>query len=293
MVDCKQQILKTIPDNNCCSHAFLSVLLSQSNINSKNNEISFPIKEGILDKVSKIIKNFYPDLNLSYGEGFLIVRGNIFNLLLDCGYNAGGNVDFSLFSSECDRLTLLKTLFIQYGSLYYNEDNFKNTKGYLLEFVIKDNLDELCSTLLNEFGFKLKSTIRQNNRVIYTKNSNVITDLLVKLGDSVTALDIQNSLLMREIRNSTNRQNNCFDHNLDKTLNASSEQLTAINYLMSHNYLDLLDEKLTEVAMARLANPDVSLKDLQTIIGGKISRAGIKYRLDKIISIYKSIIGGK
>ena len=54
----------------------------------------------------------------------------------------------------------------------------------------------------------------------------------------------------------------------------------------------MLDDRLKDVAMARIANPDVSLKDLQTILGG-LSRAGIKYRLDKIIEIYKSIVGGK
>lgn len=291
MSDCKQQILKTIPNNNCCSHAYMAVILSNSIIDKKDNFITINLKLELLNKVVSILKNFYPELEYDIRENFLIIKGNIYSLLLDCGYFEN-SFDFSIFSSDCDRLTLLKTMFLLYGSLYYNEDNFKNSKGYSLEFVIKPELSQICVSLLKEFGFELKTTTRQNNFVIYTRNSTIITELMVKLGDSSTALNIQNSLLMREIRNSTNRQNNCFDHNLDKTLNASSEQLTAINYIMENDYFDILDDKLKDVAMARIANPDVSLKDLQTILGG-LSRAGIKYRLDKIIEIYKSIVGGK
>lgn len=291
MSDCKQQILKTIPNNNCCSHAYMAVVLSNSIIDKKDNSITINLKLELLNKVVSILKNFYPELEYDIRENFLIIKGNIYPLLLDCGYFED-SFDFSIFNSDCDRLTLLKTMFLLYGSLYYNEDNFKNSKGYSLEFVIKPEFSQICVSLLNEFGFELKTTTRQNNIVIYTRNSTIITELMVKLGDSSTALNIQNSLLMREIRNSTNRQNNCFDHNLDKTLNASSEQLTAINYIMENDYFDMLDDKLKDVAMARIANPDVSLKDLQTILGG-LSRAGIKYRLDKIIEIYKSIVGGK
>ena len=50
-------------------------------------------------------------------------------------------------------------------------------------------------------------------------------------------------------------------------------------------------ENLKEVALVRIANPDVSLGDLRTLLGNNISRAGIKYRLDKIIQMYKELKG--
>ena len=96
---------------------------------------------------------------------------------------------------------------------------------------------------------------------------------------------------MREMRNSANRQNNCFESNLDKTIDASSTQMTAINYILNNYSLDILDDNLKEVALARIANPDVSLSELRTLLNDKISRAGIKYRLDKIIAIYKKLKG--
>ena len=41
--------------------------------------------------------------------------------------------------------------------------------------------------------------------------------------------------------------NNCFEFNLDKTLNASNEQLVAINYILDNYSIDYLDENLKEV----------------------------------------------
>ncbi len=239
-------------------------------------------------KAEKVITNFYPSLSLSKWENFLYVEGNLFDLHLDEEFNLNN------FDAERDRLTIVKTLFLIYGNLYYNQDTNGNSKGYNLEFVLKDEkFSHILSTLLKEFEFNFKSIVRQNNFVLYTKNSNQICDFLVRLSATKTALDIQNNLTIREVRNSTNRQNNCFEGNLEKTINSSQQQLRAINYIMDNLGLDYLDENLREVALSRIANPDASLETLKKVLNNNISRAGIKYRLDKIIQIYQKFKGEK
>ena len=293
MYDCKQEILSRIPDNNCCSHAFACTLFSAvAQIDERNNRMLVNAKEDVINKLVKIINNFYPNTEISIWDGFLYITGNIHSLLNDCNIGENRHIDLAFFPNECDRLAILKTLFLTCGAFYYNQDNNLNSKGYSLEFVFKrEDLLLTAKQILEANGFTLKSILRQNNHVLYTKNSNQICDLLVLLGAVSTSLDVQNTLAIREIRNSTNRQNNCFESNLDKTLNASAEQLEAINYIMDNDLLDTLDENLKEVALARLANPDISLKELQSILDTKISRAGIKYRLDKIITLYKKLKG--
>ena len=293
MYDCKTKILSSIPDNTCCSLAFINVVLfSSSHIDTKNSSILINSTPEILDKVKNIISNFYPNIDINIWDDFLLLKGNIYNLLLDCNINETGQSDPSMFSNTCDKLTILKTIFLTNGNFYYNQDNSKNSKGYNFEIVVKDEkFSDFILNLFSEFEFSLKKTRRTNYFVIYTKNSNTICDIFVKFSDVKTALDIQSNLAMREMRNSANRQNNCFESNLDKTIDASASQLNAINYIIDNFSLDILDEKLKEVALARIANPDVSLNDLKTLLGGKISRAGIKYRLDKIISIYKKLKG--
>ena len=288
MIDCKTEILSSIPINNCCGLSFLQTLLHTSSHKHNNSSIIINAKPEILLKAEKVIANFYPNLTLSTWENFLYVEGNLFNLHLEENFNLNN------FEAECDRLTVIKTLFLIYGNLYYNKDFNGNSKGYNLEFVLKDeNLSSNLLTLLNEFDFNFKVITRQNNFVLYTKNSNQICDFLVFLSATKTALDIQNNLTIREVRNSANRQNNCFEGNLEKTINTSQQQLRAINYIMDNLGLDYLHETLREVALARLANPDASLETLKKVLNDNISRAGIKYRLDKIIELHKKIKGEK
>ena len=291
MQDCKKQILTSIPDNNCCSQTFVNLIVfSAGQINKDKSNILITSSADVLQKLTKIITNFYPTVNINTWDSFLLLTGNIYQVLTDINY--AENINLNYFPNECDQLTILKTLFLTCGRFYYNQDNNANSKGYNLEFVVKDELTaDLLLNLLKLFEFDLKKIKRQNAYVVYTKNSGIICDLLVKLGATYTALEVQNNLAMREIRNTANRQNNCYDANLDKTLNASNIQLEAISYILDKFSIDYLTENLREVALARIANPDVSLSELRMLLNNKISRAGIKYRLDKIIEIYNKIKG--
>lgn len=294
MHNCKQQILSTIPDNNCCSNAFFCIILNTcAQVDIKTSSIIINCQNNTAEKLIKIVHNFYPNLEVSSWENFLMINGNFYDLLVDCGIDEELNCNFSIFDAECDKLTMLKTLFLVGGNFYYTEDNTVNSQGYRLEFVVKPELKTLLDNLLKEFGFNLRNISRLNSEVFYTKNSNIVCDLLAKLGAGYTTLDIQNNLAIREMRNSANRQNNCFESNLDKTLSASAVQLEAIKFFMETNSFDLLSDNLKDVALARWANPDISLGELQTILGGGISRAGIKYRLDKIIQTYQKLKGEK
>ncbi|MBR6779218.1 MAG: DNA-binding protein WhiA [Clostridia bacterium] len=280
MVDCKSQILATIPDNKSCSRALVNaVVLTASQ--TFDDTLLINVSDDVKNKIIKILNTFYPNVQVNSWDDFLLLSADTTEPLT-------ATTDIT----KHDNLTSLKSLFLTCGKLYYTDDNFKNSKGYSLEFVFReDAVAKLCVDLLNTFNFDLKSIKRRNNYVVYTKNSNIICDLLVTLGATHTALEIQNSLAMREIRNNANRQNNCFDSNLDKTLSASALQLEAINYIINNHTLDYLEENLREVALVRLANPDVSLSDLRILMNNTISRAGIKYRLDKIIDIYKKLKG--
>ena len=290
MNDCKQQILNTIANNNCCSHSFLNVLFTAAQINKDFSSLLISGNENVLDKATKILLNFYPNLEMNSWDSFLFIKGNIYDILIDINYKS--KLDLTLFPADCDKLTLLKSFFLLYGRFYYNQDNNANSKGYNLEFVLRDEHSaNVVATLLKEHNFELKTIKRQNNYVVYTKNSNIISDLLVLFGATYAALDIQNSLAIREMRNNVNRQNNCFESNLDKTLDASALQLEAINYILNNYSIDYLSENLREVALIRIANPDVSLNELRTLLNNKLSRAGIKYRLDKIIDMYKKLKG--
>ena len=287
MQEIKPQIAESIPEKNCCGITFARLMFFMS---AQNVEAGYLINasENIISKLLRILNNFYPETELNIWNNNILVSGNLFALNQDLDYDNLFNLDSY---DECCKLTLLKSLFLINGNLYWTDDTNSNSKGYSLEFVCKENTYHPTLDLLEYFGFKLKTTTRQKSFIIYTKNSTIICDLLVKLGAVYASFEVQNSLAMREIRNLTNRQNNCFENNINKTLAASNLQLTAISYILNNYSIDYLDDSLKEVALVRLANPDVSLNDLRTLLKQNISRAGLKYRLDKIISIYQKLKG--
>lgn len=56
--------------------------------------------------------------------------------------------------------------------------------------------------------------------------------------------------------------------------------------------LDKLPEKLREIAVARVENPDISLKELGEIVpSGAISKSGINHRLRKLNEIADDLRG--
>ncbi len=286
MTDCKREIVLSIPNNNCCSHCFVKTLFF---VCAEKTLDGFVVHAPnlVLKKLEAIVHNFYPELKLEINNDCANISGNCYQLLLDIDFL---NINLTMLD-DCCLVSMLKTLFVLCGRLNYNVDDSKNSKGYILEISLSEKLVPIVSNLLDNFGFKFAKKQRNSKTIFYTKNSALICDFLVKVDAVECSFEIQNSLVMREVRNTANRQNNCFEHNLDKTIGASTLQLEAINYIISKQTIDYLDENLKEVALLRLANPDVSLNELKTLLGKNISRAGLKYRLDKIVEIYKKLKG--
>ena len=86
-----------------------------------------------------------------------------------------------------------------------------------------------------------------------------------------------------------NRQNNCLNANLNKTVNASVRQLNAIKIIQDNVGLETLSENLMELALLRLANPEASLEELRSLCTEPLTKSGINHRFTKIMNIAKDI----
>ena len=297
----QNDILGGISTTSCCSNAFLSAVISVTRDEIDENQMVLTCPDFLHEKFCAILNNFYPDLNIRFSKVGIVVTGaSLVELLseLDIAYLNNGQLELSnscnetMLASECCRVTYLKGVFLCVGKIYYNSDSSGNSQGYSVELVFKnyqlaDDVKALCKFL----GINLKSVKRGNNIVLYSKDSQVLVEFLVKIGAMNEAFELQNSLVMREMRNDANRKGNCFDANLNKTINASVEQVLAIDYIINHYGLEYLELSLQAVALLRIANPEAPLSELQKLYPQPITRAGLKYKLDKIISIYKDLKG--
>ncbi|MBQ7797872.1 MAG: DNA-binding protein WhiA [Clostridia bacterium] len=294
-------ILQGISTTSCCSNAFLSAVISVTKEEISENQLVLTTPTYLYDKFCTILKNFYPELNIRFSKIGLVISGkSLIEMLseLDIAYFNNGTLELSnpcnetMLASECCRITYLKGVFLCVGKIYYNNDTAGKSQGYSIELVFKDyQLADDMKALTKVLDVPLKSVKRGNNIVLYSKDSQVLVDFLVKIGAMNEAFELQNSLVMREMRNDANRKGNCFDANLNKTINASMEQVKAIDYIINNYGLEYLDVGLQDVALLRLSNPDSTLSELQKLYPTGITRAGLKYKLDKIIAIYKDLKG--
>ena len=100
-------------------------------------------------------------------------------------------------------------------------------------------------------------------------------------------LEFENIRIEREMRGKVNRLVNCEAANLNKTINASIEQITAIKKLKETGKFNKLDDNLKEIAQLRLENPDASLIELGQLLKNPIGKSGVNYRLKKIVELAK------
>lgn len=164
-----------------------------------------------------------------------------------------------------------------------------DSAGYQLEFTFASySFAEAFSGLMEGLGFSGKIVERHDSYVLYYKESETISDIIAYTGASESVLKIQSLKVIRAVRNKENRISNCEVGNIGKVVLAAQRQITAITELQQSGRLDTLDEKLREVALLRLQNPEEKLEELAKLLG--ISKSCINHRLRKIESIARGEI---
>jgi len=100
--------------------------------------------------------------------------------------------------------------------------------------------------------------------------------------------------ILKDMRNSVNRLVNCETANLNKTVGAALRQVENIKFLERTVGLDVLPDKLKEIAILRVTHQDVTLQELGEMVeSGSISKSGINHRLRKIDQIAEKIRNGE
>ena len=111
----------------------------------------------------------------------------------------------------------------------------------------------------------------------------MIADMLNFLNCRETFFEYHDAIILKDKKNQLNRQLNCENANMDKTVNAAVNQLISIRKLKESGRFDALPDNLKEIAELRLLNPDASLTELAKLSSTPITRSGINHRLKKII----------
>lgn len=158
---------------------------------------------------------------------------------------------------KCDRLMEARAAFLACGSLA------AGVRGYHLEFVMRDEaLAERLAWTLRSIGAEGKRTRRKGRIVLYFKSSDVIAELLTRVGAFAAVLQLEDVRALRETKNRIHRLVNTEAANLQRSAEAAAQQRRTVEFLQSAYGFAKLSPPLREIAELRLRHPDESLAEL-------------------------------
>ena len=196
------------------------------------------------------------------------------------GFFPKNNIPQEVFDDEVLKRAYLRGAFLGGGSISDPE------KNYHMEFVTNnEDYANSLRDLINSEGLNAKIVARKNSFVVYLKESEQISDLLSMIGAYQALLSLQSTKIVKEMRNNVNRIVNCETANLSKTVNAAVRQVENIKLIQSKIGISSLPENLQEIALLRVENEDMSLKELGEMLNPPISKSGVNHRLKKIEQI--------
>jgi hypothetical protein len=130
---------------------------------------------------------------------------------------------------------------------------------------------------------------RKNGFIVYLKESEKIGDFLRIIKAYNAVMYFEDIRIYKDHKNMVNRLNNCEQANVEKVFNSAIKQIEDIDLIENNMGIDLLDDKLKEVAIYRKKYPESSLLELSEIIsletGKKVSKSGINHRFRKLREI--------
>ena len=271
------------------------------------NKLSFVINTenpAIARKVFTLIKNcFGITVEIQVNRQSNLKRNNTY--VLRVTYDQGANdilEKVGIIEKEGEHLSWVSTIpkhlvSRQDGKRAYLRGAFLGSgsvsdpaKMYHLEFsTVNIEISQNLRKLLNSYKLNAKIVTRKNNNVVYIKESEHITDLLNLMGAYNALMHLEDIKIKKQMRNDVNRLVNCETANLNKTVDTSMRQIECINYIMEKQGLDYLPENLHEIAMLRVENPDMSLKELGEIMETPLGKSGVNHRLKKIEMIAEEL----
>lgn len=194
------------------------------------------------------------------------------------------HIDRSFLNGEEECFAFLRGAFLAAGTIS------DPAKSFHMEIACHspDLCAELCA-VIREMGAKCSTLMRKSGCSAYVKGSADIELLLGQMGATGAYMEVIEERINREVNNKANRTTNCDEANITRTVTAAGAQLAAIRKIESSGGMSALPEELRTIAEHRLANPEMTLRELGESMEPRLSRSGVNHRLQKLIDIASSI----
>ncbi len=261
-------ILKIHTENLTVARKYFTLIKKTFNINT---EIS--IKRNAYLKTSKMH-------SLVILDNDIVIKVLQATKLIDENKEIGENLSILsnlVIQNVCCKRAFIRGAFLAAGSMSDPE------KTYHFEIVATNEPKaRQLQDIINSFDLDAKVVIRKKYFVVYVKEGSQIVDLLNIMEAHVALMNLENVRILKEMRNSINRQVNCEAANINKTVVAAAKQVDDIIYIKNQTGFSELSEGLEEVAALRIEYPEASLKELGALLNPPIGKSGVNHRLRKL-----------
>lgn len=282
----KQELNKTsnLANKKTVKHELIGYMISGNiDVINKGN-IKFSTESDYnINRFSKLLTNLDIDHNIEVVGKTFVITLKIKEITSLIKYENGQIfLDKEKINKDKEEFLrdIIRGVFLGSGSINNPENK------YHLEIVFHNeaNLDDIIE-MLEELGVKAKKMMTQNKYSAYIKEGEEISRFLALIGANKAVMRFEDIRIQKEMRGKVNRLVNCETANLNKTINASIEQIAAIRKLQENGKFNKLDDNLKEIANLRLENPDMPLADLGKLLKEPVGKSGVNYRLKKIMEI--------
>lgn len=189
-----------------------------------------------------------------------------------------------IIKKDCCKKAYLRGAFLAAGSISDPE------KSYHFEIkCTNENKANQIVDILKSFDVDAKTLNRKSKFIVYLKDSEKVVDALNIMEAPIALLEVETIKIDKQMSNKINRQMNCDQANINKTVNASRRMIEDINYIEEEVGLSYLPEKLQQIARIRVENPDASLQDIGDMMVPALGKSGVNHRLRKISEIAEEL----
>ncbi|HHX25075.1 MAG TPA: DNA-binding protein WhiA [Firmicutes bacterium] len=202
------------------------------------------------------------------------------------GVTLRNGVPWHLLTRQCCLRTYLRGVFLARGYVQNPE------KEYHMEFMT-DSLDHAKGIVrvAESFNVTPKIVERKKRYMVYVKGGDDVAQLLRVMGAHSAVLTLESVRVLRGVRGDVNRVVNCETANVTKAVDAGLAQVEAIQKINEVIGLRSLAPGLQEIAELRLANPEMTLRELGQMLSPPISKSAVNHRMRRLIHLAKRLNG--
>jgi DNA-binding protein WhiA len=201
------------------------------------------------------------------------------------GFSVG--IDPKLVKRDCCAIAYLRGAFLGGGFVADPHGDF--------HFELTAEAEELAdnlTTLMQRFEIPARVAKRRGTYAVYLKGAEPILAFLALVGAHRALLRTEDVRVVKSMRNDVNRLVNAEIANQQKTAEAAVSQMHAINVLAENPGLENLPPALRELAELRLANPEVSLRELGELADPPLTKSAVYHRVRRIEELAEEVLAG-